>query len=111
MSHSNGEDPKINLNTKAHITESVYFASEEFNALRKELYDNWRMDPALDPTGANSLWYYSGLMVQDPPSFVEIMNLELGLTIVFDSGNEKNICLEILNALRKKRGVSEFKGH
>lgn len=109
--HSNGSDPKIDLNTKAHISASVFMASEEFNALRKELYDNWREAPEYDLTGANSLWYYSGLMVTNPPAFVEIMSLELGLDILFDSGKEKEISLQILNALRKKRGVSEFRGN
>jgi hypothetical protein len=83
-------------------------ASEEFNALRKELYENWREDPEtqVGKLVDRSLWYYSGLMVTNPPAFVEIMCLELGLQIVFDSGREAEICLEILNALRRQRGVS-----
>lgn len=100
--------PVANLDTKDHISNSVYFSSEEFNALRKELFDNWREDPNTDLIGDRSLWYYSGLMVTYPQAFVEIMSLELGLSIIFDSGREKEICLEILNALRKRRGVAPF---
>ncbi len=101
--------PVANLQTKEHRAEAVlYVNSEEFNELRRELYENWRMDPKADTTGGNSYWYYSGLMVTHPQAFVEIMSMELGLRITFDSGKESEICLEILNALRKKRGVSPF---
>ena len=90
-----------------HISQSVYMASEEFNALRKELYDNWRAEPAsVAGESGHALWYYSGLMVSDPVAFVEIMALETGLPLIFDSANEAQICLQILNALRVKRGVT-----
>lgn len=100
--------PKANLKTTEHVSTSVYFSSEEFNALRKELYDHWREEPEtqIGRLVDRSLWYYSGLMVTNPQAFVEIMSLEMGLNIIFDSGRESEICLEILNALRKQRGVS-----
>jgi len=90
-----------------HVSNSVYFASEEFNALRKELYDYWRAEPAsVAGESGHALWYYSGLMITDPVAFVEIMALETGLPLIFDSANEAGVCLQILNALRKKRGVT-----
>jgi hypothetical protein len=102
-------DPKINLDTKDHVSASVYIMPEEAIALRKELYDNWRAEPAsFAGENGQALWYYSGLMITDPPAFVELMALELGLPLVFDSFNEAGICKQILNALRKKRGVSEL---
>lgn len=97
--------PVTNLATTEHVTKSVYFASEEFNALRRELFNHWREDPNDDKIGDRSLYYYSGLMVTNPPAFVELMSLELNTSPIFDSGREAEICLEILNALRKKRGV------
>lgn len=107
-SKKHDSSPKQNLQTKAHVSNSVYLMSEQFNALRKELYDHWREDPNDDKIGDRSLWYYSGLMVTYPQAFVEIMSLELGLDIVFDSGREAEICFEILNALRRKRGALLF---
>jgi hypothetical protein len=100
-------DPKINLDTKEHVSTSVYIMPEEAIALRKELYDHWRAEPAsFAGENGHALWYYSGLMVTEPAAFVEIMALETGLPLVFDSFNEAGICLQILNALRKRRGVS-----
>lgn len=105
---THNSSPRQNLQTKEHVSASVYFSSEAFNALRRELYDNWREDPELQVGRLvdRSLWYYSGLMVTNPQAFVEIMSMELRLTIIFDSGREAEICKEILNALRKQRGVS-----
>lgn len=108
MSKKHNSSPKQNLDTKAHVSNSVYYMSEAFNQLRKELYENWREDPTEDLIGDRSLWYYSGLMVTFPQAFVEMMSLELGLNIMFDSGKEEEICFEILNALRKKRGAFPF---
>jgi len=100
------KQPNINLNTKEHVSKSVYMESEEFNALRKELYDHWREGPG---NGSyRDLWWYSGLMVTNPPAFVEIMALELQLPLIFDSEKQADICFTILNELRKKRGVHTF---
>lgn len=91
-----------NLATKEHVSTSVYMNSEQFNALRKELYDHWRDDP--DENSNRDLWWYSGLMVTNPPAFVEIMALELGLSLVFDSADEAGTCKTILEALQRRRG-------
>lgn len=104
---SHNSSPKANLDTKEHVSVSVYMHSEGMNMLVKELYDNWREDPK-DQVGKlvdRSLWFYSGLLVLNPPAFVEIMSLELGVPIIFDSGRENEICWDILNLLRKQRGV------
>ena len=99
--------PELEKNANLHVSQNVYMASEIFNALRQELYDNWRAEPAsIAGESGHALWYYSGLMVTNPPAFVEIMSLELGLNLLFDSANEEGICMVIFNALRKKRGVS-----
>ena len=108
MSNEHNSSPKSDLNTKEHVSASVYMHSEEMLMLVKELYDHWREDPK-DQIGKlvdRSLWYYSGLITTNPAAFVEIMSLELGTPIVFDSGREAEICFEILNLLRKQRGVS-----
>jgi hypothetical protein len=99
--------PDAKLDTKEHVSLSVYLHSEEMMAVVKELYENWREEPR-EQVGKlvdRSLWYYSGLLTTNPAAFVEIMSLELGLNIVFDSGREQEICFEILNALRKQRGA------
>lgn len=111
MSHTpEPVDPKIDLVTKKNsVHDHVYIMSDELLALRKELYDHWRAEPA-SFAGANgqALWYYSGLLVSDPPAFVEIMALELNMPLIFDSFNEAAICKKILNGLRAKRGVSQL---
>lgn len=99
MSHDSS--PKTNLDTKEHRAEHVlYLHSEEFNALRKELYENWR----------DTLWARFGwAMVNQPPLFVAGMCEALGLVFIgFDSADESGTCLRFLNALRERRGVSPF---
>jgi hypothetical protein len=103
--------PIANLDTKEHVSVSVYMHSEEQIALVKELYDHWREDP-ITQVGKlvdRSLWYYSGLLTYDPAAFVEVMSLELNMPhLVFDSGREAEICFEILNELRARRGALPF---
>ena len=95
--------PPANLNTKSHKAEHIlYLHSEEFNALRRELHDFWR-----DTYWARHGWK----MVNMPAEFVADMCTDLGLVFIgFDSGDEAGTCLRFLNALRRKRGVSEFSG-
>lgn len=105
--------PKLgtpDLNTKHHDAGHILaLESEEFNALRKELYDHWRDEPSIiERPGERSLWYYSGLMVTNPPAFVEIMSMEIGERILFDSDRQAEICFQILNGLRRKRGALPF---
>ncbi len=92
--------PIADLNTKKHISESIYWCSEEFNALRKELHDNWQ-----DTYWARHGWK----MAFQSTMFVVDMCEELKIPFMgFDSGQEATICLRFLNELRKKRGVSEL---
>lgn len=100
--------PIVDLSTKEHISKSVYMHSEAMMMLVKELYEHWRMDPEDDVMGNRSYWYYSGLLTTHPQAFVEIMSLELGIDILFDSGREAEICEMILNGLRKKRNAAIF---
>lgn len=107
MSAEHNSSPVHNLNTKEHISQTVYMHSENMMMLVKELHDNWQ-DDMLDPIHGDTIpgyWYYSGLLTNNPMAFVEIMSLELGLDLIFDSGKESEICGKILNALRHKRGV------
>lgn len=97
MTHDSS--PKTNLDTKESRAEhTLYLASEEFNALRRELYENWR----------DTLWAKHGWkMVNQPPMFVADMCEDLGLIFTgFDAGDESGTCLRFLNALRNKRGLS-----
>lgn len=88
----------------AHFSEKVYLFPESFNALRRELEENWQtffievnMDVGLSPAYA---------MVFDAPKFVGMCNGFFDLMIQFDSESVDGICKEILDAARKKRGVS-----
>ncbi len=92
--------PIVNLNTKEHVSKSVYLNSPEFNALRKEMFENWE-----DTYFARHGWK----MAFQPDMFCADMCADLGLIFLgFDSGKEAEICLRFLNALRAKRGVSEL---
>lgn len=101
MTISHNSSPTANLVTREHRAEHIlYLHSEEFNALRKEMYDNWR-----DTFFARHGWK----MVNQPVEFVADMCTDLGLVFIgFDSGDEAGTCLRFLNALREKRGVSGF---
>jgi hypothetical protein len=77
-----------------HITDGkIYMNSPEFNALRRELYENHR--EVFDIIG--------GYMVHDPFTFVTRMNTWLGTSVQFDSWNEAGICAQFLQALANKR--------
>src|SRR6187551_847922 len=100
-------DPKMDLNSdhKRNIDQQTFWASEEFNALRKELFVYWNHG---DLPGHDNFWYHiGGAMIHDPLAFVEYMTAKLGmLHIGFDSWSEAEHCKRILNALRAKRGLS-----
>lgn len=100
--------PIVDLNTKKHVSESVYWCSAEFNALRKELFEEW--SEAGEAIGRPNLWAKHGWkMAFQPDMFVVDMCSDLGLVFTgFDSGKEAEICLRFLNALREKRGLSSF---
>jgi hypothetical protein len=95
------KEPTVNLNTTEHRAEHIlYLHSEEFNALRREMYENWQ----------DTFWAKHGWkMVNQPAEFVADMCSDLGLVFIgFDSGDEAGTCLRFLNALRARRGVSSF---
>lgn len=78
---------------KKHVIDKVYMNSEEFNELRRQLYEQHR--EVFNMIG--------GYMVHDPFVFVMRMNTWLGTNIQFDSWNEKGICAAFLKALENKR--------
>jgi hypothetical protein len=80
----------------AHISEKVYYFPESYNALRRELDENWPQ-----------LWALVGYaMAFDSVRFIELMDDALDERTTFDSDKVGAICHKYLNALRKKRGVS-----
>lgn len=85
---------------KLHVTDKVYMNSEEFNELRRQLYENYR--PEFDRFG----W----MMVHDPASFVIEMNNWLGMDVQFDSWSEAEICRKFLDALQLRRSVIIIRG-
>lgn len=76
-----------------HITEKIYMNSEEFNQLRKVLFEEHREVFEL----------IGGYMVHDPFTFVMRMNTWLGMSVQFDSWNEAGICKQFLDVLIAKR--------
>lgn len=94
----------------AHVSTTVYMHSEQLMMLVKELHDHWRDDPILNKHNdhARTLWFYSGLLASDAAAFIEIFNLSFNTRLVFDSQKEPELCWEMLNILRKARGVHIF---
>lgn len=90
----------------ASFDKKVYFFPESFNALRRELEENWRdfFLTASPDTGTSPAW----CMVFDAPQFIGFMNGFTGLSIQVDTGSVDYICKQFLNALRAKRGVSKL---
>lgn len=82
----------------------VYFFPEEFNALRRELQENYKeFFETINPLTGTSPAY---CMVFDAPQFIGYCNGVTGLAQQFDAGNVAGICKNFLNAFRKMRGVS-----
>lgn len=91
-----GTDPTQWGRTK-NFDQKIYLFPESYNQLRKELYENW-------PT----LWKLVGWpMAFAANVFVETMNEALDLRVILDSDRVDAICTEYLQALRKKRGLSQ----
>ena len=80
----------------ANIDEKVYMFPDSFNALRKELSENW-------PTLFERVGY---TMAFDAPVFMEMMDAALNTKTTFDSAKVSAISLKYLNMLRNKRGLS-----
>ncbi len=87
-----------------HISNKIYLFPESFNALRRELEENY-------PTFFNSVNPEIGVspawaMVLNAPAFVGMCNGALDFVVQFDSENVDGICKKFLNGFRKLRGVS-----
>lgn len=83
------------VSENAHISEKVYMFPESFNALRRELYENWP-----------NLWLAVGyFMAMDASRFIELMDAALDTKTTFDTAKVDAISKKYLNLLRAKRGV------
>lgn len=91
----------------AHFSEKIYFFPESFNALRRELEENYPtfFHSVVPGFGYSPAW----AMVHNAPQFVGFCNGATDLDVMFDSSNVAGICLKFLNAFRAMRGVSPIK--
>lgn len=80
----------------ANFDEKIYWMPEVFNALRRELNENW---PHLF---ARVGW----AMAFDAPTFIEMMDAALDTKTGFDSDRVEATCAKYLDMLRIKRGLS-----
>lgn len=89
-----------------NFDQKIYLFPQSFNALRRELHDNWKVLFYQTPceNGAPLSWN----MAHDAVYFVAMLNDALDLHVQFDTENVSGICHTFLNALRKKRGLSEL---
>lgn len=83
---------------RKNFDEKIYMFPESYNALRRELYEEW---PEIWPLVG---WY----MANNAQMFVNLMNEGTGLKLQFDTSKVESICLTYLNFLRNKRGVSNI---
>lgn len=80
-----------------NFDEKIFMFPESYNALRKELVENWP-----------NLWALVGWrMAHRAEEFVEYMNDALDVAVVFDTEAVDFICSTYLSLLRKKRGLSQ----
>lgn len=105
-----GDDSKLPPNQRHNparkndnIDKKVYLFPESFNALRRELDENWReFFHTVNPTsGTSPAW----CMVFDAAQFIGYCNGFTGLSLQMDSENVDGICKTFLNAFRSMRGV------
>lgn len=93
LSGDDREQHSLEDSNRKNFDQKIYMFPESFNALRKELSQNW---PAL--------WQKVGwLMGNNGPQFVEVMNQELDTKVQFDSGKVDAICQEFLFVLQFSR--------
>jgi hypothetical protein len=83
----------------ANFDEKIYMFPESYNALRRELHENW---PQL-------FQQVGWCMAFDAMTFIEMMDFALDTKTTFDSAKVQAICLKYLNLLRAKRGLSAIK--
>lgn len=96
----------IALPDNAEFSKKIYLFPEEYNALRRELHDNWQnffyaVNPAF---GFSPAW----AMVYDAPHFVGFCNDALDMVVQFDSADVAGTCKKFLNGFRNKRGISSL---
>lgn len=98
----NQQDNRVADN--AEFSKKIYLFPEEFNALRRELEENWNeFFTTVSPLdGTSPAW----CMIYNAPQFLGFCNGFTGLAVQFDSQNVAGICKEFLNAFRKLRGIS-----
>lgn len=86
---------------KKNFDQKIYWFPESYNALRRELAENWP-----------EIWQQIGwYMAHNPQEFVSGMNWLLGMSVQFDTTKVGSICLAFLNKLRGLRGVSSINVH
>lgn len=84
--------------SRKSFDQKIYLMPESFNALRRELMEEWP-----------ELWaLVSYRMAYRAEEFVELMNEGLQMNQRFDTHNVNNICKAYLNKLRNNRGLSSI---
>jgi trans-aconitate methyltransferase len=89
------------VNPNAHISEKTYWLPDSFNALRREMDENW-------PNLFKSVGWP---MAFDAPTFIEMMDAALDTKTTFDTAKVDSICKKYLDLLRNKRGLSSLHTH
>ena len=94
-----GDDAvQTSIDDKRNFDQKIYMFPESYNALRREMVQNWPC-----------LWQSVGhAMAFDAHNFTLLMNDALEVKIQFDTGKVESICHTYLNLLRKARGLSEI---
>ncbi len=82
----------------ANFDQKIYMFPESYNALRRELHENW-------PNLFQTVGYF---MAFDSVRFIELMDAALDTKTTFDSQKVDAICKKYLNLLRNKRGLSSI---
>lgn len=83
-------------NKQANFDQKIYMMPESYNALRRELMENW-------PNLWEMAGYYMAFQAED---FIAIMNGATGLKLQFDTQAVDWTCQQYLTKLRQMRGLS-----
>jgi hypothetical protein len=84
--------------SRKNFDEKIMMFPESYNALRRELYEQWP-----------ELWPLVGwAMAHKSEEFVTMMNAGLQVRVQFDSAKVDEICQIYLDLLRKKRGLGSL---
>lgn len=92
------------LPANAEFSRKIYLFPESYNALRRELEENYEnfftlVNPEIGMSPAQA-------MVFNAPAFLGMCNGALDTVIQYDSENVDGICKKLLNGFRNLRGVS-----